>query len=62
MKHEFYDVKAKAKVSAEITECVTYGDASRTRYAFKGKTKDGRSLTAFVGKPAWDKAKAGMKK
>ena len=37
MKHSFYDVKAKAKVTAE--------------------TKDGRSLTAFVSKEDWEKAK-----
>lgn len=34
----------------------------RKRYAFKGKTADGRSLTAFVGKDVWEKAKAQMKK
>ena len=57
MDHVFYDVKAKAKVTAKITECVTYGSAGRTRYAFKGQTKDGRPLTAFVSKAAWEKAK-----
>ncbi len=57
MKHEFYDVKAKAKVTAEITDFVTYGEEGRKRYAFKGKTADGRSLTAFVGKDVWEKAK-----
>ena len=57
MKHEFYDVKAKAKVTAEITDLVTYGEEGRKRYAFKGKTADGRSLTAFVGKDVWEKAK-----
>ena len=61
MNHEFYDVKAKAKVNTKIVDCVTYGDASRTRYAFKGQTADGRSLTAFVGKDVWEKAKAQMK-
>ncbi len=59
MKHMFYDVKSKAKVEAEITDFVTYGDDSRMRYAFKGKTKDGRNLTAFVGKDVWEKAKKG---
>lgn len=57
MKHTFYDVKAKAKVNAEVTEFVTYGDESRKRYAFKAKTADGRSLTAFVSKEVWDAAK-----
>ena len=54
MKHSFYDVKAKEKVEAEVTEKVTYGEANKLRYAFKGKTTDGRNLTAFVGKPTWD--------
>ncbi|MDD3885624.1 MAG: hypothetical protein PHI35_01995 [Victivallaceae bacterium] len=57
MKHSFYDVKSKAKVSAEVTDFVTYGEAGRKRYAFKGQTKDGRPLTAFVSKATWDKAK-----
>ncbi len=57
MKHSFYDVKAKKKVEAEVTEKVTYGKKDNERYAFKGKTKDGRSLTAFVSKAVWDKAK-----
>ena len=57
MKHEFYDVRAKAKDSADVIDFVTYGDAGRKRYAFKGKTKDGRSLTAFVSKETWEKAK-----
>ena len=57
MKHSFYDVKAKKKVEAEVTEKVTYGKKGNERYAFKGKTKDGRSLTAFVSKSVWDKTK-----
>ncbi len=57
MKHSFYDVKAKAKVETEITEFVTYGTDGRKRYAFKGKTQDGRSLTAFVSKDTWEAAK-----
>ncbi len=57
MKHSFYDVKAKAKVSAEVTEKVTYGAKGNQRYAFKAKTADGRNLTAFVGKDTWDAAK-----
>ncbi len=57
MKHEFYDVKAKQKVNVDVTEKVTYGEAGNERYAFKGKTCDGRSLTAFVSKSVWDKAK-----
>ena len=57
MKHSFYDVKAKAKVTAEVSDFVTYGTGIRKRYAFKAKTKDGRSLTAFVSKEDWEKAK-----
>ncbi len=57
MKHDFYDVKAKAKVSADVIDCVTFGDAGRKRYAYTGKPKDGRSLTAFVSKDVWEKAK-----
>jgi len=57
MKHTFYDVKAKKKVDAEILEKVTYGKKGNERFAFKAKTADGRSLTAFVSKANWDKAK-----
>lgn len=57
MKHTFYDVKAKKKVDAEVTDFVTYGTQSRKRYAFKAVTKDGRNLTAFVSKETWEKAK-----
>ncbi|MDD4818220.1 MAG: hypothetical protein PHI85_09645 [Victivallaceae bacterium] len=57
MKHSFYDVKTKSKVEADVTEKVTYDAAGTTRYAFKAKTKDGRPLTAFVSKAAWDKMK-----
>lgn len=61
MKHSFYDVKAKQKVEAEVTDFVTYGKDNQTRYAFKAKTADGRNLTAFVKKEDWEKAK-GKKK
>ncbi len=57
MKHMFYDVKAKAKVEADVTEKVTYGKEGNLRYAFKGLTADKRPLTAFVSKDLWDKAK-----
>lgn len=56
MKHSFYDVKTKQKVTAEVTEFVSYGDEGRKRYAFKAKTADGRNLTAFVTKTDWEKA------
>ena len=62
MTHNFYDVKAKKSVKAEVTAAVTYGTATRIRYAFKAVTKDGRPLTAFVKKADWDKAPADLKK
>ena len=58
MKWEFYDVKAKAKVKAEVIGKKVYGEATRARYAFKGETADKRPLTAFVGKAAYDDCKA----
>lgn len=57
MKHEFYDVKKKEKVTREVTEKVVYGTETRKRYAFKAKTEDGRNLTAFVSKADFDAAK-----
>ncbi|MBR6373029.1 MAG: hypothetical protein IKS20_07600 [Victivallales bacterium] len=56
MKAEFYDVKAKAKVSAEVAEKVQF--ESNGRYAFKAKTKDGRTLYRFVKKEDFDKCPA----
>ncbi len=56
MKHNFYDVKMKQKVEADVTEKVTYGEPPKLKYAFKAKTSDGRNLTAFVGKAKWDEA------
>ena len=56
MDHKFYDVKTKQSVTTKVLECVTFKTASRTSYAFKGKTADGRNLTAFVSKEVWDKA------
>ncbi len=57
MKHDFYDVKLKKKVSAEVIDCVTFDNGKRTSYALKGKTADGRSLTSIVSKAVWEKAK-----
>ena len=56
MKHKFYDVKTKSHIETEVLETVTFQNGSRTSYAFKGKTADGRSLTAFVSKDVWEKA------
>ena len=57
MKYDFYDVKNRKKVKAEITEFKTYGKATQKRYAFKAKTSDGRNLTTFVSKDTWEAAK-----
>ena len=57
MKAKFYDVKQRENVEATVTEKVTYGNKERARYAFRGQTSDGRSLTRFVSKKDWDTAK-----
>ena len=57
MKTVFFDVKTRKKVEAEVTEKVKYGKAGRERYAFRGKTSDGRNLTKFVKKTDWEAAK-----
>jgi len=57
MKHSFYDVKAKKKVTADVISKVSYGKKGNERYAFKAKTTDGRNLTAFVSKDVWTAAK-----
>ncbi len=56
MQAEFYDVKARKKVTAEVAEKVTYGKGGRKRYALRGKTADGRNLTKFVSEDAWKQA------
>lgn len=57
MKAEFYDVKAKEKVTTKVIDKVTYGNGEKLRYAFKGVTADGRSLTRFVTKKEFNAAK-----
>lgn len=52
----FYDVKAKARVEAEVTAKVIYGEEGKQRYAFKAVTSDGRNLTKFVSKAKFDEA------
>ncbi len=54
MKMQFYDVKTRAKVDAEVTERTTYQVKGQTKYAVKAKTSDGRNLTRFVSKDAYD--------
>jgi len=56
MKAEFYDVKAKKKVKADVIAKVVI--AANGRFAFKGKTADGRSLTRFVSQADYDKCDA----
>ena len=56
MKAQFYDVKTRKKVDAQVTEKVVYGEKGKERYALRGQTSDGRSLTKFVSKADWDKA------
>ncbi len=54
MQMTFYDVKTRQKVEADVTEKTTYNVNGQTRYAVKGKTSDGRNLTKFVSKDAYD--------
>lgn len=54
MKMQFYDVKTRSKVDAEVTDKTTYQVKGQTKYAVKGKTSDGRNLTRFVSKDAFD--------
>ena len=56
MKSTFYDVKERKSVEADVVEKVVYGKPGSERYAFKGKTADGRNLTKFVSKADWDQA------
>ena len=54
MDWSFYDVKAKKKVTTAITEKVKYGgNGKKESFAFRGKTDDGRNLTAFVNEQTW---------
>ena len=56
---EFYDVKTRQKVSLDdsaVTKATISTKNGQTRYAFKGKTADGRNLTKFCSKDAWDSA------
>jgi hypothetical protein len=54
MKMKFYDVKTRQNVETEVTEKQEYNSRGQVRYAVKGKTQDGRSLTRFVSKDAYD--------
>ncbi len=56
MEASFYDVKAKAKVTAKVISREKYESKGKTRYALKGKAADGRTLTVFCSKADYDKA------
>lgn len=58
-KVNFWDVKARKMVEAEIKDVVTYPNG---RSAVKGATKDGRSLTRFVSAADAAKYKKALKK
>ena len=60
MKAEFYDVKAKKSVKADVIAKVVI--AANGRFAFKGQTADGRPLTRFVSKADYDKCDAPVAK
>ena len=55
MEYQFYDVKLRKKVTAEVLEKVEYGEEGNKRYSFRGKTEDGRNLVTFVNKNTFDK-------
>ena len=52
---KFYDVKLKKSVERPVVAKQEYGEGNRKRYALKGVTADGRSLTAFCTKEVYDK-------
>ena len=54
MKMKFYDVKTRQTVETDVIGKKEYISNGQTRYAVKGKTKDGRSLTRFVSKKEYD--------
>ncbi len=58
-KVEFWDVKERAKVKADVKDVVKYANG---RFAVKGETKDGRSLTRFVNAADAAKYKKELKK
>lgn len=54
---KFYDVKLKKSVERPVIDKMEYGEEGKKRYALKGKTTDGRSLTVFCSKEVYDKTK-----
>ena len=59
MKDDFYDVKKRANVKAEVIGKVKFANG---RFALKGKTADGRGLTRFVKEADFNKADAPLVK
>ena len=53
--YNFYDVKLKKKVEVEVVDKEKYGTDEKPRYALKGKTEDGRTLTTFVNYDTYSK-------
>ena len=51
-KVEFYDVKDRKKIMAEVVGKVEFANG---RFGLKGRTADGRNLTRFVSKAEYDK-------
>jgi hypothetical protein len=58
MPTQFYDVAAKSKILVpdEAITRTTYKARGRTTYAFRGHLADGRTLTRFVSRLAWESA------
>lgn len=56
MEANFYDVKMKQKVTAKVETAEKYAKNGTTRYAIKGKTADGRTLTCFCNQETYEKA------
>lgn len=56
MEANFYDVKMKQKVVAKVIAAEKYDKSGTVRYAIKGMTNDGRSLTCFCNKDVYEQA------
>lgn len=52
---KFYDVKLKKSIERPAIAKQEFGEEGKKRYALKGKTEDGRSLTTFCSKEVYDK-------
>ena len=53
---EFYDIKTKEKVNIPLDRVrkVTFDTKNGKRFGFRGYTEDGRKLTKFTSRDAWD--------